>query len=98
VAVRGTQHLGELQLAAQRFARVALRDALLGGRAVGYDDAERQVVGDDLPRRLRLEQATDQPGPLLRAEQAALRVGVGVAVVGVLVERMSSLKMSSSGP
>jgi hypothetical protein len=42
------QDAGELALTAQRRTAVALREALLGG-AVGHDQAERQIVGDDLP-------------------------------------------------
>jgi len=95
--VGGPQDLGEFELAAERRAVVSLRHGLVGGRAVGDDEGERQVVGDHLPGRLGGGELALEPFTLCAAQQSALWIGVAVAVVGVLV-RMSSTKTSSSGP
>ena len=74
------QEAGDLQLAAQRGAVVAVGQGLLP-RAVGDDQAQRQVVGDDLPRGGRRAQPADEPLQLLLAQDRGL---VGLEPRGVL--------------
>ena len=83
-----TEYSGELLLSPERNPRIALGDGLHRlrprpriGQGVRHDDAQRPVVGDDLPRRAGGAQRIDQPLRLFGAQDPAA-VG-GLPVIGL---------------
>ena len=71
------QHVGDLPLAAERRAGIAVGHRL-EGLAVGDGEADRHVAGDDLPRRPRRRQRVPQPPELRAPEDVGGRGAVGV--------------------
>ena len=77
-ALQRRQQRGDLVLAAER-ARIAVGDALLH-LAVGHDQPDRLVAGDDLPGGRRSCQRVLQPGALRCRQDCRVRAGLGLQV------------------